>query len=93
MFTKKQKTKDKILSLVAPKESQNTKASTCKYVEPNRPIEPHFRNVKSLPLMCLKYNIGSLMTHSNDATYHRLAKVLKFSTTKMHDTQDNQEDF
>jgi len=43
--------------------------------------------------MCLKYNIGSLRTHSNDAIYHMLAKVLKFSTTKMHCAKYNQEDF
>jgi len=28
-----------------------------------------------------------------DAIYHMLAKVLKFSTTKMHCAKDNQEDF
>jgi len=43
--------------------------------------------------MCLKYSIGSLKTHSKDAIYHMLDKALKFSTTKMHYAQDNQEDF
>jgi len=43
--------------------------------------------------MYLKYNIGSLKTHFNDAIYHMLAKTLKFSTTKMKCTQDNQENF
>jgi len=43
--------------------------------------------------MCLKYSIGSLKTHFNDAIYHKLVKTLKFSTTKMHYAQDNQENF
>ena len=43
--------------------------------------------------MCLKYVIGSLKTHSNDANYHKLDMTLKFSTTKMQCAQDNQEDF
>ena len=43
--------------------------------------------------MCLKYNSGSLKTQSNDANYHRLVKILKFSTTKMQYAHDNQEDF
>jgi len=43
--------------------------------------------------MCLKYNIGSLKTHSKDTIYHMLAKTPKFSTTKMQCAQDNQEDF
>ena len=43
--------------------------------------------------MCLKYIEGSLITYADDAIYHMLAKILKFSTTKMHCTKDNQEDF
>ena len=34
------------------------------------------------PLMCLKYSIDSLNTHSKDAIYHMLAKTLKFFTTR-----------
>ena len=52
-----------------------------------------FGKCRSLPLMCLKYIVGSLITHANDAIYHMLAKSLKFSTTKMQCTKDNQEDF
>jgi len=48
---------------------------------------------ESLPIMCLKYNIGSLKTHFNDTIYHMLAKTLKFSTTKMKCAQDNKENF
>ena len=33
--------------------------------------------------MCLKYSTSSLKTQSNDAIYHRLVQVLKFSTIKM----------
>jgi len=43
--------------------------------------------------MCLKYSIGSLKTHCKDAIYDMLDKALKFSTTKIHCAQDNQEDF
>ena len=43
--------------------------------------------------MCLKYNVGSLKTQSNEAIYHKFAKILKFSTTKMQCAYDNQEDF
>jgi len=42
--------------------------------------------------MCLKYNIGLLNTYSKDAIYHTLAKTLKFSTTKMQYTEDDQKD-
>ena len=48
---------------------------------------------ESLPLMCLKYNAGSLKTQSNDANYHMLAKILKLSPIKMQYAHDNQEDF
>ena len=43
--------------------------------------------------MYLKYSMDSLKTHSKDAIYHMLGKARKFSTTKMHYAQDNQEDF
>jgi len=43
--------------------------------------------------MCLKYNNGSVITQSNEAIYHKLAKILKFFTTKMQCAKDNQEDF
>ena len=33
--------------------------------------------------MCLKNNAGSLKTESNNVNYRMLAKILKFSTTKM----------
>ena len=33
--------------------------------------------------MYLKYTAGSLKTQSSDTNYHMLAKILKFSTTKM----------
>jgi len=33
--------------------------------------------------MCLKYNEGLLKTQSNEANYHMLAKILKFSITKI----------
>jgi len=42
-----------------------------------------FSKYEPLPLVYLKYNIGSLKTHSNDTNYHGLAKILKFSTIKM----------
>ena len=48
-----------------------------------------YEKCKSLPLMCLKYNMGSLKTRSNDANYYRLAKTLKFSNTKMQCTHDH----
>ena len=40
------------------------------------------------------FEIYRRFTHNSmhDAIYHMLAKILKFSTTKMHGTQDNQED-
>ena len=62
-------------------------------VEPYGPVEPHFEKCGTLPLMSLKYSIGSVKTHFNDAVYHMLPKTLKFSTTKMQCVQDNQEDF
>ena len=62
-------------------------------VEPNKTVEPHFWQYESIPLMCLKYRIGSLKTYSKDAIYHILDKTLKFSTTKIQCAQDNQEDF
>ena len=34
--------------------------------------------------MCLKYTAGSFKTQSSDTNYHILAKILKFSTTKIH---------
>jgi len=37
--------------------------------------------------------VGSVKTQSNDAIYHMLAKILKFSTTKIQCLQDNQEVF
>ena len=37
--------------------------------------------------------MSSLKTKSTEFIYHRLAKTLKFSTTKMQCAQDNQEDF
>jgi len=42
--------------------------------------------------MRLKDNSGSPKTHANDANYHKLVKILKFSTTKMHCAHDNQQD-
>jgi len=42
-----------------------------------------FEKCESLPLMYLKYKMSALMTHSNDANYHRFAKIMKFSTTMM----------
>jgi len=41
----------------------------------------------------LKYSIGSLKTHFNNAIYHMLAKTLKFSPTKIKCVENNQEDF
>ena len=46
-------------------------------------MESLFGKCASVPLMCLKYNAGSLKTQSNDANYYRIVKILKFSTTKM----------
>jgi len=60
--------------------------STWNWIELNGPVEPHSRKCESLPLMCLKYSIGSLKTHSKDAIYHMLDKALKFSATKMQKT-------
>jgi len=45
------------------------------------------------PNHVFKYSIGLLKAHSNDTTYHRLVKNLKFSSTKNASGQDNQEDF
>jgi len=39
--------------------------------------------------MCLKYNTGALKTQSNDTNYHRLAQILKFTTTKMQCAHNN----
>jgi len=41
--------------------------------------------------MCLKYNMGSLNTHSNNANYHKLSKSLNFPTTRIQSAYDNQE--
>jgi len=41
----------------------------------------------------LNYITGSLKTHSNEATCHMLAKILKFSTTRIQCAYDNQEVF
>jgi len=76
-----------------PKNHKACHASTWDWIEPNGLVEPHFWEVWNVPLMCLKYNIDSLKTHSKDAIYHRLDKTLKFSTTKMQCAQDDQEDF
>ena len=94
MFLKTHITKDQRSSLVAPKESQNTYASTWKIcIELDRPLEPHFREMQITPTHV--FEIYRRFTHNSiqAAIYHRLAKILKFSTTKMHGTQDNQEDF
>jgi len=34
--------------------------------------------------MCLKYTVGSFKNQSSDTNYHKLAKIIKFSITKMH---------
>jgi len=46
-----------------------------------------------LSLIHLQYNAGSLKSQSNDAIHHKLAKILKFSTTIMQCAYDNQEVF
>jgi len=51
-----------------------------------------FRKCGTLLLMCLKYSVGSLKTHFKDANYHRVVKTLKFFTTMMQYTHDNEED-
>ena len=94
MFSKKNITEDQISSSVAPKESQNTYASTWKIcIELDRPVEPHFREMQITPTHV--FEIYRRFTHNliRDAIYHMLAKILKFSTTKMHGAHDNQEDF
>ena len=94
MVSKKNITKDQISSAVAPKDSQNTYASTWKIcIELDRQVEPDFREMQITPTHV--FEIYRRFTHNSihDAIYHMLAKILKFSTTKMHDTQDNQEDF
>jgi len=50
-------------------------------------------NVEHSRSCVCKFSIGSLKTHSKDVIYHKLAKTLKFSTTRMQYAQDNQEDF
>jgi len=92
VFTKKHRTKNWI-SNFQPKNLERHHASTWIRVELNRPVEPHLEKYESLPLMCLKYNEGSLKTQFNNANYHKLVKVLKFSTTKMQCAHDNQEIF
>ena len=52
-----------------------------------------FGKCETLPLMCFKYSIGSLKTHSKDVIYHMLHQIFKFSAIKMQCTQDNQENF
>jgi len=44
---------------------------------------PSLTKCGSRPLICLKYIAGSLKTQINEAIYHMLVKILKFSTTKM----------
>jgi len=68
-------------------------AITQKIIEPNGPVEPHFWECESLLVICLTYIIGSIKTHSNDAIYHMVAKILKFFNMKMECAHDNQEVF
>ena len=94
MFSKKNITKDQILSSVAPKESQNIYASTWKIcIELDRPVEPHFREMQITSTHVFEIYRRFTQNSIHDAIYHMLAKILKFSTTKMHYAKDNQEGF
>ena len=92
-FWKKYKTMSLISNLITPKEPQSMSCKHMRFIELNRLVKPHFWECESLLLIYLKYSIGSLKTHSNDAIYHMLPKTLKFSASKMQYAEDNQEDF
>jgi len=76
---------------------KNHKSSVCKHMELSTAKWTSRTSLlgkyRSFPLICLKYNISSLKTHSNNVNYHRLAKSPKFSITKMQCTYDNLDDF
>ena len=85
---------DPVSNLIIPKEPQN---ALRRHMELSR-VEwigrtSLYEKCESLPLVCLKYNMDSLKTHSIDVNYHRLVKNLKFFATKMQCADDNQEDF